>query len=224
MGSNCSLRLDLVPGGTGWAWQLFHRRAGINPSLSGLYPFPREIIPADIYAFSAKRDVFGNAKEMDQYSLWLTEKLLPLGILKEIEDAQKGDILFMVPPEWADVPFELLCTSRGKLGLLFSVGTIIRSWSEQAPLAKASRQESLLIIADPAGNLPSAYEEGIRIKEFAKKNQREFHLITSGDKWKILNEFSNAGIVHFSGHSIGSDGASEAGWQLGEHDFLSMRT
>lgn len=80
----------------------------------------------------------------------------------------------------------------------------------------------MLIIADPAGNLPSAHREGMHLKQFAKKSSLEIQLIASGQRSKILDAIKTSSIVHFAGHSFDTGSPHSTGWEIGPDMVLDL--
>lgn len=218
-----SLKLDIVATDTGWGWQIFHRSSGSNQSIVGIRPFP-----VDISADSIKRMVdnsisSGGLTQLRACGAEIYGKIFPKEIFQEIESSDSGDILFVVPPEWADIPFEIIYTSRGYLGCLFKVGTIINVQSGNRPENKhCVASGSLLIISDPAGDIASAREEGFALKEVARKDGKQVHLLLSADKSKICHAIEDSSIVHFCGHSFCTDDAQTGGWQISSNTLFDL--
>ena len=66
------------------------------------------------------------------------ESMLPSAIQQELAEFESGDILFMVPVEWAEVPFELFHVAGEFLCRRFAVGDTFFWVLAQAPAEKAS--------------------------------------------------------------------------------------
>jgi CHAT domain-containing protein len=120
----------------------------------------------------------------------------------------------VVPLEWADVPFELLLVDSAFLGQQYRIGTIISIEREHNPGVESLSDRQILIIADPARNLPSAFEEGAAINKLAVSKRKRARLLTDVDKEKLSASIGEASIVHFSGHSSITEDASLSGWKL----------
>jgi len=143
--------------------------------------------------------------------------------MEEIERAKGGDILFYLPPEWANIPFELCyIPNKGFLGRIFQIGTMICLQTEGTVRKELPSYEKMLIIADPAGNLPSAHHEGVYLKQFARKNGLEIHLIASGQRQKISEAIEKSSMVHFAGHSFDTDSPHTTGWEIGSDTILNL--
>jgi hypothetical protein len=160
-----SLHLEIIGEKTNWSWKLFHRQGNGNSSTAGALPFPGNISPDQLLSF-IKNGNLNSRSEYADYGSTLHNAILPQILSDLFSDAANGDSLFVVPPEWAQVPFELLFDKKGFFGERFKIGTIIQvSDSECVQTKNVSRPLSFSIIADPAGDLPMAYNEGIALRD-----------------------------------------------------------
>ncbi len=222
MSKQCSLRLDIVQKENKLGWQIFHRKLGRNESIAGLYPMPSVTSPAEIIAALSRTKEPVDIHQLKNFGIWAMEKIFPDKIIRQFEDSDEGDILFMVPVNWADIPFELFFYSKGFLGQLFRIGTIIVLSAEVGSRKVFQPRAPLLIVADPAHDLPSAYQEGIQLKSFCNEKNWPVHLLTSADKTKIISEIKKAGIVHFAGHSVDNHRRDLTGWKFGKEILLNI--
>jgi CHAT domain-containing protein len=226
MKTTCSLRLDLVGADSSWAWKYFHRVAGTNPSLSSSIPFPQEVSAPEIYSSFMNLTNSHEINGLRKWGIKCAESILPSLIQQELTKFESGDILFMVPAQWAEIPFELLHVTGEFLCKRFALGTIICTDNKHGPAPRSKPGSSFLIIADPSGNAPQAHAEGIAIQNIAKENHKNPHFISSNDKEKIFAAVENAAIVHFAGHSVYSKEKNISGWQLSNgclFDLLDMK-
>ncbi|MGA1840206.1 MAG: extracellular solute-binding protein [bacterium] len=223
MNRRCSLRLDLTGEGKEWSWRMFFRTPGPNPSIDRKIPIPQQISPDEIISSLYEKL---NMQEIARIQTWgnhLWQTIFPQQIKGEIEDTIGGDILFNVPPNWANIPFELCyIANKGFIGKIFQIGTIICLESENRIQKELPPYKRMLIIADPAGNLPSSHNEGMDLKEFAKKGGIETHFISSGDKMKILEAIETSSMVHFAGHSLDTGEPDSTGWMIGPDKILNI--
>jgi len=150
------------------------------------------------------------------------ESILPSAIQLELAKFESGDILFMVPAQWAEIPFELLHVTGEFLCKRFALGTIICTDNKHGPVPRSKPGSSFLIIADPSGNAPQAHAEGIAIQNIAKANHKNPHFVSSKDKEKIFAAVESAAIVHFAGHSVYSKEKNISGWQLSNGCFFDL--
>jgi hypothetical protein len=209
-----SLLLHLLTGESGPAWQMVHRSSGENQGITGLMPFPCPVDPKEIII---SFDTLPRPVTITSLRTWgadICARLFPETIIRELSGYDDGDILFMVPPEWADVPFEIFSLPNGLLGESFLVGTIIRTAIAMLPAKQHSNKGDMLIIADPSARLQSACAEGENLKNFAMKKKQPVRLLTQADREKLLADIPNASIVHFAGHSDAPPDSGICGWEV----------
>lgn len=219
MKRRCSIRLDLIRAQEQWAWRIFHRAHGVNESLAESLPFPQQTTPDNLLT-GLRSD--GPSLSVSTAATWggsLRAALLPDRIVAELDRADGGDVLFVVPPEWADVPFELLTTEMGFLGERFRVGTIIQLDAQAGRSVRMSEGNNLAIVADPAANLQWAYREGQALKSLAAKAGRTVHFLSSATTEKLAEALSTAAVVHYAGHSEDTGEAHSSGWRI-DRDVL----
>lgn len=221
----CSLRLDLVSQNNQFGWRLFHRTAGPNKSIASVLPIPEMIIPSEITGLLRTALRLHDISMLREWGKKTAEKLLPAAIKSDLEKYASGDLLFMVPEEWAEVPFELLFVSDDFLCKRFMIGTIICTKQDHATVVQHNPGSTVLIIADPAGNIPAAYEEATAVRKYARKSGKDVHFVSVPDKQKIAHAVGSAAIVHFAGHSIYTGEKHSSGWKFGNtalFDILEM--
>lgn len=229
MNAHSSLILDLTGSVKTWSWQ-FILRNNSNESVARDIAIPQEVTPALIYS-SFHRQAHGiDIMQLQQWGIELFNQLFPQSLQEKLNHCIGSDLLFRVPPSWADIPFDLCyIPDKGFLGLIFCIGTTIILHNDATKPAISSKRdtckpkpyERLFILADPAENLPSAHEEGLRLKNFAGKKGLLTHFISRADKHKVLDSITRASFVHFAGHSLCNGNAGHIGWEIGRGSVLS---
>ncbi|MBU4419129.1 MAG: tetratricopeptide repeat protein, partial [Candidatus Omnitrophica bacterium] len=123
------------------------------------------------------------------------------------------------------IPWELIFDGGDFLGLKFSLGRLIRSQGDFTSLQYRDLKDSLkmLILANPSGDLKSAYLEGLNIKnQFShktKKVQVDFKS-THIDKHYVKKNICDYDIVHFAGHcEFDKSRSKDNGWVLSDGVF-----
>jgi CHAT domain-containing protein len=120
------------------------------------------------------------------------------------------------------LPWELLHDGEAFLCRRFAIGRIART--RQRPTARSVRTPSapftILIIADPRGDLEASYREGLDIKAFLDARRNLFHVDFKSHPVDIAFARKNLrdyDIVHYAGHADydGQD-PSESGWLLSD--------
>ncbi len=224
MNKRCSLRLALSQTNDQWTWELFHRNhsSGLNQSIVASLPLPGKSTPSKIFSLFAKSIKTASRVKLQACGINAAKEILPKEIQTELEQASGGDVLFVVPPEWASVPFEMFSLGKYFLGEKYRMGTIIKIQENLLPPKNIPIENKMLIIADPAGNLESAYKEGEELKNFAQRNKQSVHLLTSGNKTKIYNEIVESGFIHFAGHSVHTGEKHSTGFLLNDNTLFDL--
>jgi hypothetical protein len=227
--SQCSLRLDLIPGDSTLSWQIFDRLTGGNGGMVRTLPVPHPVDPVKLIE-SFNDDVVRalNSSNVQQsialLRAWgcnVCKSLFPDEIIHKLSMYESGDILFIVPVQWADVPFEIICMSSYFLGERFQVGTIISTGISQGPEKQHNHNGDLLIIADPSERLQSVSREGEGLRSFAVGKRRQVRLLMQADAEKLTTEIPVASMVHFAGHSGLDSNLVADGWKLSDGTFFT---
>ena len=120
------------------------------------------------------------------------------------------------------LPWELLHDGREFLCRRFAIGRIAST--RQAPTARSVRTFHapfrVLIVADPRGDLPACYQEGLDVKTFLDRKRNVFrvdfksHPVDTAFVKKNIRDYD---IVHYAGHAYyNSNNPSESGWLLSD--------
>lgn len=125
--------------------------------------------------------------------------------------AEVGGELVIDTRGLAFVPWELLHTGFGFVGLTFAVGRADGQSLEHA--APASR---MLVIADPRGDLIGSYYEGLTLRDDLSAAERiEVDLRSSevgiADVRELIRDYD---VVHYAGHAEPVEPDGERGWWL----------
>ena len=122
----------------------------------------------------------------------------------------------------ADVPWDLLFDGSGFWGRQYALGRVIRTREELTVVRERhyGPVQSVLIIANPSGDLPGAAEEGNRIWEELKKSRPDLHSVWAGMGCTVneaLSGLASHDIVFFLGHGKYDPGDLNAsGWKLAD--------
>ena len=143
----------------------------------------------------------------------------------KLKDSQPCALTLSLDEELIHIPWELIFDGGDFLGLKFSIGRLVRSKGDSTLLQYRDLTESLkmLILANPSGDLKSAYLEGLNIKnQFShktKKVQVDFKS-TDIDKHYVKKNICDYDIVHFAGHcEFNKAEAKDSGWALSDGFF-----
>ncbi len=228
MKRRCSLRLDLLTGESNLIWQVFDRITGRNGGIARTISTSHQVDPGKIIK-SFKDSVFklpvGSTDQQVLESLYAWGKIackeiFPDEIQRKLSSYDCGDVLFMVPIQWADFPFELIYLQNSFLGQRFLIGTILNTGISQADEKHYNQKGDLMIIADSSEVLQSVCRERESLKNIAINRKRQVRLILQANVQKLIAEIPGASIVHFAGHSGPDQKYDTAGWRLSEGHYF----
>lgn len=152
----------------------------------------------------------------------LFDLLLP-GPVKAALRGEAGDLTIVADDRrW---PWALLHDGATHLGLRWALGEVALG-AQVAAAAGAGEGERLLVVADPAADLPAArYEGEALMREMAGGGGCDLRLGRLR-RHDFLRIFRGYRLVHFAGHADPADDAGPAGWRLadGRVDAAALRT
>jgi tetratricopeptide (TPR) repeat protein/CHAT domain-containing protein len=164
-------------------------------------------------------------KSLQKIGQLFWDHLLSRSIKVKLKDNPSCALTLSLDEELIYIPWELIFDGKDFLGLKFSLGRLVRSKGDSASLQYRDLTDSLkmLILANPTGDLKSAYLEGLNIKnQFShktKKVQVDFKS-TNIDKHYVKKNICDYDIVHFAGHcEFDKTEAKESGWVLSDGVF-----
>jgi len=164
-------------------------------------------------------------KSLQKIGQLFWDHLLSRSIKVKLKNSQSCALTLSLDEELIQLPWELIFDGGDFLGLKFNLGRLIRSKGDSTPLQYRDLTDSLkmLILADPNGDLKSAYLEGLNIKnQFShktKKVQIDFKS-TNIDRNYVKKNICDYDIVHFAGHcEFDKAEAKDSGWALSDGVF-----
>ncbi|MBU1998879.1 MAG: tetratricopeptide repeat protein [Candidatus Omnitrophota bacterium] len=150
--------------------------------------------------------------------LW--DNLLTRQVKDKLSSTNARHLILSIDEELVGIPWEIISNGSEFLGLRFNLGRLINTRRQGNLSIYRSFQEKLrmLIIANPTGDLKSAYTEGSLIKakfeSWNKKVNIDFKS-TSVDSIYIKKNLRDYDIVHFAGHcEYDPDNPQNTGWSL----------
>ncbi|RJO63706.1 MAG: CHAT domain-containing protein [Candidatus Omnitrophota bacterium] len=162
-------------------------------------------------------ELFTNFRKTTQL-LW--ENLLTRAVKDRLRTSLLKDLVLLLDEELMHIPWECLYDGNDFLSLKFNMGRLLRS-AEPVPQVQyrsASGRISMLILANPTGDLKSSYLEGVNIKnQFDKK--RDFIKIDFKsqdiDTLYVKKNLYDYDIVHYAGHcEYDARDPKNSGWVL----------
>ncbi len=164
-------------------------------------------------------------KSLQKIGQLFWDHLLSRSIKVKLKDSPSCTLTLSLDEELIHIPWELIFDGEDFLGLKFSLGRLVRSKGDSASLQYRDLTDSLkmLILANPNGDLKSAYLEGLSIKnQFSHKTKRvqvDFKS-TNIDRHYVKKNICDYDIVHFAGHcEFDKAGAKDSGWVLSDGVF-----
>lgn len=168
-----------------------------------------------------KSDHKGNLSSLEEMGSRLFELLLPPVVRKGIRHSQADFLLLKLDESCVHLPWELVHDGHAFLCCRFAMGRLVRTHRARTHIQKRrpSQQLSLLILSNPAGDLPKSSEEGQLVIETAKPfKQVAAEWLNGRVQLKTLEEWlTEFDVVHFSGHS------ERSGWVLADGEFTSKQ-
>ncbi len=171
---------------------------------------------------SAKAEQIKNMYKVGQL-LW--DHLLSRSIKEKLKNSLVSELTLSLDEELIQIPWELIFDGTQFLCLKFSLGRLVRSKGDLVTLRYRGLSDNIrmFILANPTGDLRSAYSEGLNIKnQFAHKKGR-VHVdfkSTSIDKAYVKKNICDYDIVHFAGHcEFDKKNAQHSGWMFSDGVF-----
>lgn len=155
--------------------------------------------------------------------LW--DHLLTRQIKDKLKDTFGGGLALSLDEDLINIPWELLYDGKEFLALKFNLGRLVRTKQQISPVQYRSINLShkMLILANPTGDLKSAYLEGVYIKnQFAPYRNKvgiDFKS-TNIDTLYLKKNLRDYDLVHFAGHcEYDNDNPQNTGWVLSDRVF-----
>ncbi len=135
------------------------------------------------------------------------------------------DLILSLDDDLINIPWELVFDGEQFLCLKFNLGRLVRTKQQvHIPQYRSLlHKPKMLILANPAGDLKSAYLEGVNIRnQFdAKRSQISIYFkSTDADSLYVKKNLRDYDIVHFAGHcEYDSKEPRNTGWVLSDRIF-----
>jgi len=164
-------------------------------------------------------------KSLQKIGQLFWDHLLSRVIKEKLKNSPSCALTLSLDEELISIPWELVFDGENFLGLKFSLGRLIRSQGDAATLEYRDLKDSLkmLILANPIGDLKSAYLEGLSIKNQFSHKQKKVQVdfkSTDIDRHYVKKNICDYDIVHFAGHcEFDRKEVKESGWVLNDGVF-----
>ncbi len=167
-------------------------------------------------------DTMNELKRAGQY---LYDELLTSKVKHSLQSARTDMLIVSIDDQLVQIPWELLFDGSSFLCLRFNMGRIVSTKQTFTGTLKREQKEALtmLVVADPQGNLSAAYKEGIAIRNNLSETEEiiKTSLVSSKvDAHYIKSNIRDYDIVHYAGHSdYNQQEPSSGGWMLSDGKF-----
>ena len=154
------------------------------------------------------------AAALEGHARLIFDLLFPLG-LKRLLRSNRGNLTIHATS--LDVPWSILHDGSSFLGLRWAMGCLQMAGSGVGQTKKS--RAGLLVIADPAGDLPAARYEGEALVRanaaLGSESGCDVRLgkLRKNDFLRILGRYD---LIHFAGHGDESSESNEGGWRFSD--------
>ncbi|MEI6632152.1 MAG: CHAT domain-containing protein, partial [bacterium] len=170
----------------------------------------------------------GLIERLEKAGQLLWDQLLAKSVKDRLKSTIIKDLILSLDEELIGIPWELLYDGKEFLSLKFNLGRLIHTKEQLSPTQYRSQGSALkiLILANPTGDLKSAYSEGLYIKNRFDRKRKEVVVdfkSTSIDSLYIKKNLRDYDIVHFAGHcEYDNQNPGNTGWVLNDSRFSSQ--
>jgi CHAT domain-containing protein len=170
----------------------------------------------------------GLLAELKKVCQLLHDQLLSARVKKRLKNSKSENLVIQVDEKLVYIPWELLYNGVDFLCLFFNIG---RRVITQQPLPEHHARPphlplKMLILADPAGDLPEARKEAqiIRDKLDINRDVLAVSLKTSDIPLEyVRRNIRDYDFVHFAGHAVYKDEQPAlSGWKLSDQQFSAQ--
>lgn len=165
-------------------------------------------------------------QELQQIGQVLYNEIFPITIKKELADTSAEDLLLKIDNRLVQIPWELMFTGQEFFCERFNVGRMVKTQQilSNVPQRKLRSPLKMLIIADPKGDLHSAYEEGQQIRESLNIKAVTITVVSSEVSIDFLKKkLVQFDLIHYAGHAdYDLSDPSSSGWILEDGKFTAL--
>lgn len=163
----------------------------------------------------------------------LRDSLLTPSVKQRLEQSTADHLVLSLDEHLIHIPWELLHDGKDFLCQKFSMGRIVKTKGNRAAYEHRplSPPLSMMILADPVADLPSAYAEGLLLRDLLEPHPETVQVsFRSGHMQvqRVREKIRAFDLVHFAGHADYHDGQPEkSGWRfhqgaLSAKDIMAM--
>ncbi|MFT7579678.1 MAG: CHAT domain-containing protein [Myxococcota bacterium] len=175
----------------------------------------------------------GSRALLRQRGALLFDDVLPRVVKDALRELGTGELTLVLDEALVFVPWELMHTGAGFIGLDWMVGRIVRT--PHAILGQSRPQPlgpwRMLILCDPRGDLLGSYYEGITLRDQLDDARKTLAIdlrsseVGLSDVKQLVREYD---LIHYAGHAeLHPDRPADSGWLLSDgvlnpEDVLSL--
>ncbi len=150
------------------------------------------------------------------------DDLFTTSVEETFQNSKADHLVIHMDDQLVQVPWELLHDGKQFLCQAFNLGRLVKTRQQISGMKTRFLGHPLkaLVLADPGGDLKSAYEEGNQIRDYLAQ-QRDFINVTFQSQDILADylreKFRYFDIVHFAGHAdYFCENPGKSGWRLSD--------
>lgn len=162
----------------------------------------------------------------------LLDLVIPYKLKRLLHPTRCTTVSLSLEESLMHIPWEFLHNGTQYLCEQFAIGRILRTRQLTAPPQHLPVESPFraLILADPCGNLPSAYREGVEIRGFMDEFPELFLADFKSQPIEVAfvkENIRDYDVIHYAGHAEYATASDKDGWlltdgRIGPSDILSM--
>jgi class 3 adenylate cyclase/TolB-like protein len=144
----------------------------------------------------------------------LFDRALPLRVQEKLAQTPHKHLRLQLDDGLVQVPWELMHDGQTYLGLKFAMGRLVTTAAQTAPpLPRRERLTRVLVVSDPAGNLPAAQREGDAVAALWRgaPGCEVIHLSGRVTRAELVAKLSGCDALHLACHAHPGDAGQPAG-------------
>jgi len=165
------------------------------------------------------RDILSKLREIGQT---FRKDLFTASVEETFQNSKAEHLVINMDDQLVQVPWELLHDGRQFLCQGFNLGRLVKTRQNisNGKTRLLGRPLKVLVLADPGGDLKSAYEEGNQIQNFMEQQRDLINVSFRSQDVPaefVRNKIRYFDFVHFAGHADYSrENPGDSGWRLSD--------
>lgn len=164
----------------------------------------------------------GSLDLLRQHGALLFDEALPTPVKNALRGAPASELTLVLDEALVFVPWELMHTGHGFVGLDHAVGRIVKSRQTIVgrPRPRPEAAWRMLILCDPRGDLMGSYYEGVTLRDELDGERERLAVdmrsseVGVTDVKRLVREYD---IIHYAGHAeMHPDRPNDSGWLLSD--------